>query len=192
MILSESFNELTKQQRLVQKILWFAFTMSIIFLFAMSYMLSASMTGQAVMGSDFPKGIFALAAVGLAAASVLIKRHFSSDSYITQKLTEEVNLETLATIPKTRQIDAERLAKLEKLEPFEQSAFAFISAGTKSQIISLALNESIMVLGLVLSILEQNATTAVPYAVAAIGLNILTYPKPEKALERIAAKRRTM
>lgn len=50
----------------------------------------------------------------------------------------------------------------------------------------LALNETIGVLGLVLAVLFQSFAPVLPFALGAIVLNLLAYPRIEPLLERAA------
>jgi len=193
MILSESLIKITKPHLLIGKVLWVAFTLSIAFLFCLSLFLPSIMQGNDTMlDADLVNNILLIAAVVLAVFSLFLRKHFLSDSFISTKLNIEPDLNTLAMNLQTREVDEERLATLKNLGKHEQKVYSLIISSTKPLIIIFAINEAIMILGFVLAILTKDSNAAMPFAIAAIALNIINYPKHQKVMEQAIKRCRVM
>jgi len=121
--------------------------------------------------------VFRLVAVSLGIASILWWRLHLSDDRLKANLAREVSARSLASNRQTGQIDEDRLSEIERLSEFEQKLLSYASGYPLPFVVSLLLNGVIPIPGVVLAFLTANPTKMVPFALAAIILNVLMFPR---------------
>ena len=134
---------------LTERVLWFAQTGAIFLFGIVIHVVQAERTG-----TDIPwlREGFAAMAIVMAAVAYLLRRSRSSDDAIR-------NAAAKAPDPSRRLI------------PVAQAHFTTL-------IVSLALHEAIALFGLVVGILRNDVMEFVPFAVAAVLLNLFLFPGP--------------
>ena len=81
-------------------------------------------------------------------------------------------------------VNNDLVAKLEALNSFELRVYAVLRSLQISMIVSLTLNEVIALFGLVLAFMAKNLVEIVPFAAAAIMLNLLSIPRLQATADR--------
>jgi hypothetical protein len=111
-----------------------------------------------------------------------------SEGHIYDKLKEEVDPQGLATNRETGQIDQERLQTIKKLTPLEMKALGLSGMYFTTLVLSLAMNEAVALFGMLLTILEQRFEPVIPFAAAALALNLLVFPRFNQFVDTVMSK----
>jgi hypothetical protein len=184
---SRELEELLGQSERVRRILWIALTATIVVYLAVAY---------AVAGEPRPLApglemALAFASMGVAAFSLATPRVLLSDERLDRYLAEEPSSSPLATRPRTGQVDPVLLARVERLPAAERRLLGLAQLFFVPFVVRLVLNESIAMLGLVIALVSSQPGRMLPYAGAAIVLNLLTSPSLDPLLERAASRTRS-
>jgi hypothetical protein len=128
-----------------------------------------------------------LMAVGCLVAfiSIAIRLYVVSNEQLEKTLAAPLNLERAARRPKTGSVDTVLLNQLEAMSEAEQKVVCLMMWYQTRYILMLAFNESIVLFGLVLAIVNRNVMEMVPFAAASIFLNGLTFLHPKSVLRRV-------
>jgi hypothetical protein len=132
--------------------------------------------------------VIATAAAIIAVASVLHRRWCYSDAYLDRLLGSPIDVRRLATPPRTGRVDENLAAKIDALVPHERTFVTLFVALQTPLLINLALNELIALIGFVPAFLAQDLTVFLPFAVAAVALNLCMWPAPDRLYARVQAK----
>jgi len=116
-----------------------------------------------------------LAAAAFAAA--IAAQRIPSSLRARQRLAEAPDLRALERNPTTGAPDESRTRALAALSQHERRLLAAAQASFVPFIVQLALQESIALFGLVLSILSASAAPVIPFATGALLLNLRVSPK---------------
>ena len=130
----------------------------------------------------------ALALAAMAVAAAVAARWIPGLLVPEQRMREfvqDADPTTLARNAQTGAVDTERLARIKTLLPHQQRMLAVAQASFTPFILRLALNESIALLGFVLSLRLQQFWPVVPFAVAALALNLFVSPRLDPDLTRV-------
>ena len=169
---SSRFHAALAPRARVLNIIWAAFLAAPIFYTAVGWVVGRNPRPDA--GGEVPTGllqaVFLLAGAAAVAASYLVPRRLLADERLRALLR--------GPLPGTP------LPGTADLEPAEQRLALLFPHYQTTLIVTLALRESLAVLGLVLTILTGNFLLMVPWSVAAIGLIATTPPRPAGFLER--------
>ena len=92
--------------------------------------------------------------------------------------------EALARDPRRGIVDGERLQKIQSLTSAERKLLRLCGLFFASFIIRLSMNEAIAIYGVVLAFLSRSLIPMLPFAVAAIALNVACRPRIDPFLER--------
>lgn len=130
----------------------------------------------------------ATAAAIIAVASVVHRRWCYSDAYLDRLLGSPMDVRRQATQPRTGRVDQDLAANIDALAPHERRFVALFVALQTPLLINLALNELIALIGFVPAFLAQDLTMFLPFAVAAIVLNLCMWPAPDRLYARVQAR----
>jgi hypothetical protein len=168
---SPEFEALLTQAERTQKVLWAAMILAIGVYGVVAWV--AVPVGASPGTADTLRPIFWILAAALAAGSLLLHRRFrprnAPGSTVASDADEPSN-------PLLR-------ARTEHLAPRERAALAAVARGFGPWIVSLALNEAIAILGLVLSFLAGGPNEMLPLAGLAIALNLSMRPDARRRAE---------
>lgn len=180
---SPTLRELLRPAMVVNSVLWFVLTASIFVYGAVAFLLAQQGPGP----SDPPPAlpiVFSVLAVLTGLASLLVPRVLLSDRRIRQAMQPDVDPVTLARNPKLGVVDEERLRKIRTLDPSERKLLQLPGLYFTPFILRLVLNESIVIYGLVIAILSHSFAPILPFAAAAVVLNLVCLPRIDPLLER--------
>ena len=184
-MLSENLRVLLKPYQFLLKMVWVGMTLPILLYVGIVYSIFASAGEPGPEPShETLEFVFGLVAVSLGIASILWLRSHLSDERLKAKLAHEVNPRTLATNRKTAQVDGGRLLEIESLSEIEQKLLSLASGYHLPFFVPFALNMAIATLGVVLAFLTVNPSKMFPFALAAIVLNVLMFPRFNALLNR--------
>jgi hypothetical protein len=190
-MISQTLRQLLKSQELLLRIFWWVCTLSIIVYIGIAYFLGLRGTntgGLASTGTQLQL-VFSVLAVLVAFLPTLIKCLMLSEKMITKAISREINNEQLATNTRTGQIDQEKLRKIETLNESEKKLLLLSGHYFSPALISLVFNETIAVFGLVLSVVIGKFELIIPFAAAALLLNVVHFPRLGVFIEQISASR---
>lgn len=173
---SYEFEQVFKSKSRMIKILWFALTLPVLIYTILIYFLSDKLfVSQISQLDEHFKYFFYAAGIGVFFVSLLIRKFFLSDSMLLTQLRKDVKPEEAAYNPKTKKIDQDELLRIKTLSGRELKLIVLINWYMKPFLIQMAVNESITILGLVLSILTQKEENILPFAAASLFLCIVSY-----------------
>jgi F0F1-type ATP synthase membrane subunit c/vacuolar-type H+-ATPase subunit K len=182
---STTLRELLRPAMFVNSALWLVLTASI-FLYAMVAYLLAQ---RSPVPTDVPEAL-QLALTGIAIltglGSVLVPRVLLSDDRIRKAMGPEPDPATLARHPKLGVVDEERLRRIETLSGWERKLLLLPTLYFTPFILRLALNEAIAIYGFVLAFVAHSFAPMLPFAAAAIILNLGCLPRIDPLLDRAA------
>ncbi len=101
-------------------------------------------------------------------------------------MSMKVDLRAMAIDSETGVTDEARLAEMKKLNPLELKAITLSGRYFTAMLLSLALHEVVALCGMMLSMLERRFEAILPFAAAAIVLDLLIYPRLDKFIEQNA------
>jgi F0F1-type ATP synthase membrane subunit c/vacuolar-type H+-ATPase subunit K len=180
---SNELSDLLRPTTLVLRVIWVAITMSIAIYVLVLYLIPFGEV-SAVDGSGVTTVLYAAAAALAVVALFYRQRAFSAERL--QRIAEQpVDARSLAVDPQSRDVDPERLQRIEALAPEEQRALAVAHALRTRTIVVLALNEGVAVIGFVAALLAQSPPVILPFAVTAVALNLFVFPRPQAVAEQV-------
>lgn len=181
--MSAQLRQLIRPLVLIQMVIWFVITASILFYFGIVYVLVGnSGTSTLEIIGTFETVIYIVAAV-VSLGSIFYRRHALSAESLASSLEKDVNLEELSTDPRTKRVDADKLGRLESLSDFEKRAFSLMYYLQKVTFINLFLNETVVVLGFVLAFLSGDPQKIIPFGVVSLVLSLWMFPRPGAVIE---------
>ena len=182
---SPAVRELLRPAMLVNSILWFVLTASIFI-----YGLVAHLLAQRSPGPTEVSDAFELALAGVAIltgfGSLLVARIFLSDDRLREAMRSDPDPEALARHPKLGIVDEERLRKIQSLSSSERKLLQLPGLYFTPFILRLVLNEAIAIYGFALAFVSHSLTPMLPFAAAAIALNLTCLPRIDPVLNRAA------
>ena len=183
-MISKELKELLNPVILVQKILWFVIFGSVIFYIAFVYIfVDGNLTLTFSSGGDFEILIYFLA-LAAAAGSVYYYRHSLSDKNLKSFMTNDFDIELLARNPRTREIDEAKFLSLKTLTKDELGIYSLMFEYQKIIMITLILNEIIVILGSVLSFINDDVSKIVPFGIVSVALCFWVFPRPHILITR--------
>ena len=182
---SPAVRELLRPAILVNSMLWFVLTVSIFIYGVVAYLTAQRSRGPTDV-SDAIQLALAGAAIVTGIGSLLVTRIFLSDRRLREAMESDPDPEDLARHPKLGIVDEERLRKIQSLSRTERKLLQVPSLYFTPFIIRLVLNEAVAIYGLVLAFLSHSFPPILPFAAAAIALNLTCLPRIEPVLERAA------
>jgi hypothetical protein len=181
-LISPALEQLIKPATRVQQMLWATLTASLLVYVAVAYVAARPEEAR-----EIPANMtlaLALIACAIAALASRIPAVLLSDDKLRALLTPEPSPEELAKNPQTGKVHPERQREIEALPVHEQRLLRLPAAAFVPFIARLVLNESIGIFGLVLSFLSHRFEPVLPFALAAIVLNLLARPNLRALLQR--------
>lgn len=128
--------------------------------------------------------IYILAAA-MTIGSVFYYRHALSEDNLKKFMNRDVDIESLTINPRTKEVDTEKLAQLKSLTPSELKVYSLMFELQKITIITLILNELIVIFGSALSFLNDDVSKVVPFGIVSLVLSFWMFPKPESLIKRV-------
>ena len=183
---SESLNNILRPRTLTLRILWSAMVMTILFFVLVAYFITSQNQAEPVpVQSELRMVFYAIAVIAPVAAYFLRRRMLSSER-LQPAMRLNVDLRSMATDSETGVTDEARLAELKKLNPLELKALTLSGRYFTAMLLSLALHEVVALCGMMLSMLEQRFEAILPFAAAAIVLDLMIYPRLDKFIAQNA------
>ncbi len=184
-MVSRELRELLGPGARIQTIIWFAFVATVPIYVLVAHMINRY--GFAVQPpNDGLTPVFYVVAAFLAAGSFVVRRLALTDEKLKAHLGKDPTLSTHASGARVGQVDRERRRRFEALPAHEQRLTGLLAHLQIITIVTLGMQEAIVVLGLVLAILQQRAGGIYPFAGLALLLMILSFPRPLAMVERAA------
>jgi hypothetical protein len=174
---SEVFASLIQPIQTTRTIIWVALNVAIL-----AYVgVACSLFGVPSSTADAFGHPLAMPLIALAVANAVAGRVLPPMMLPRQRLHDLLNRDTeprdLARDPRTGTVDNERLRKLQTLPQREQRLIAIAQASFSPFIVQLALQESVALYGLILAFLSKTAAPLIPFATAALILNLTVSPQ---------------
>ncbi|RJR32342.1 MAG: hypothetical protein C4576_30360 [Desulfobacteraceae bacterium] len=190
-MLSIPLRLLLRNNVITMRIIWAAMTFAIFVLAGIAYM--APMWSKRTAPQEVPgsmnkwRTILYIAGLVAASASILTRQFMFSDNRVRKELAkdtdpfapEEMNC-------RSDKLDPERYAKTSMFKPPEQKILRLSGHLLSSMMVSLMLNETIVVLGAAYSLIWQTSDAVIPFFFGGLVLNLFMFPRPEAILERAA------
>jgi hypothetical protein len=183
-MLSSELHDLLRPLALVQRALWWAFTLSVGPYLAIVFMLGGGVARENLPDSDLLAPILYGLSAAMAVASVAFRRWTLSKDRLQKLVAAEADPRELALDARTKQVDTDRLRRLEALSPEDRKLVRLAGSLFVSTLVSLALHEAIVIFGLVLALVGGDASAIVPFAFATVILNLFVYPRPGRIVEQ--------
>jgi len=184
-MISEQLKELIRPAVLVQKIIWFVIVGSIIFYIGFVYIfIGGNKALTTSIGSNVDLLIYVLAGAAFI-GSILYYRYSLSDSRLKQFMSKDVDLELLAKDPRTKKIDAGKLSRLNSLSVLETKIYSLMFELQKITILSLILNELIVIFGSALAFISEDVSKIVPFGIVSLVLSFWMFPRAQSLIKRV-------
>jgi membrane protein implicated in regulation of membrane protease activity len=183
-MLSSELCDLLRPIALVQRLLWWALTLPIGLYVVIAFVMGGGTVRQTPpFGAQLGAVFYALSAA-LAVASMVFRRRVLSEDRLRKLAAEEVDARALAVNAQTKQVDPERLQRLEALSPEERKLVRLAVSLLGPTLVSLMLHEAIGIFGLILVLVGGDPPVIFPFVTAAVALNLFVYPRPESVVRR--------
>jgi hypothetical protein len=174
---SEAFTNLRRSLETQRTVVWLALLAAIPLYVFVTYVQFGPMTWKSgVFSHPFAIPLAVLAVIAAVAARVLPPMLLPKDR-VLELLTRDPHPPDVARDPRTGAVDSDRLSRIRALPPEEQRLLAVAQASFGPFIVRLALHESIALYGLVLAFLSKESLPIVPFAAAALLLNLTVSPR---------------
>ncbi len=164
---SDSFNKLISKNTKVLKIVWLILLIAMIFYFVLSILFNNAESSS----YQNLENIFYIIGIILAIISIFIYKKFLSENFLRRYLsTQKLKFSS----------DDEHL---NQLSDDEKKLYNLLNHLFIPHIIVWGINESILLLGFILSYLSRNFELMIPFAAVGVFLQLYMYPKTEAILE---------
>jgi hypothetical protein len=187
-MLSDTLKELLRPLEIVPRIIWAAFTLSMLIYVCIVYYMAWAGQLSSLVNADVAKVLLTVCpvvAAVLVCVSFLVRRLPFSGRLVKARLASPIELSCHFTNPHTRLINEHKRAKIESLSHTEQKLLQVSTMCFPPTLLSMVLNEAIVILGLLLAILTGTTTAIVPYAVIGITLNVVMFPSIRAFVEKV-------
>lgn len=183
-MITTELNKLIRPLVIVQQIIWFAITGSIVFYTVIAYILIGKGGSEDLSPTRGLETALYVAALAASICSIFYRRYALSGKSIRNILRRDINPESLAQNPRTKSIDPVKLGQLESLTEFELKVFSLMYELQKITFINLFLNEIVVILGLVLAFTSGDPAKIIPFAVVSLVLSFWMFPRSGKLISR--------
>jgi len=189
-MLSIPLRLLLRNNVIVMRIIWAAMTFAIFILAGIAYM--APIWSKRTAPHEIPgsmeqwRTILYIAGLFAASASVLTRQLLHSENRLRKELAKETDPHAPAKSSRSNKFDQEGYDRTSMINPPEQKLLRLSGHLLSSMMMSLVLNESIVVLGVAFSLIWRTSDAVVPFFMGGLVLNLLMFPRPEAILERAA------
>jgi hypothetical protein len=185
---SQTFQKIAGARQRTLAIIWGSFLMSLIVLTVAAHIVLKKTDTRAATPPPFDVvSMLAAAAVISGAAALGLYRYRSSDGFFKKVLSEKPDVKSMATDPRSRAVNVPYLEQLQSLPLDEIKLVRILSKSQALLLISLALNESVAVLGFCSAIFTRNFESMLPFAGVSLLLALWMPPSQRRLMERAAA-----
>ena len=181
---TDQFERIFTLRSRIIKILWFAFTGSILIYLVLVYIVQINLNniGPAAVHSIF-KQLLYLVALVIALSSFIVKKIVFSEKAIFNQLKEDLRPEDVATKNRAKKYSQEELSLLRKLPEKELKLLGLTKWYVVRFVIVMSLYDIITLLGLVLSFVNNQALSIIPFVTVSLLLCFTMYGKFDKVIE---------
>ncbi|MGB3363270.1 MAG: hypothetical protein WBB48_00660 [Thermodesulfobacteriota bacterium] len=184
-MISEELKELIRSPILVQKILWIVIVGSIVFYISFVYIfVGGSRVLVISIGSAIELLIYILAGIAML-GSIFYYRYALSDNHLKKFMSKDVDIELLAKNPSTKEVDTNKLGQLKALSPSELKIYSLMFEVQKITIITLILNELIVIFGSAISFMNDDVSKIVPFGIVSLVLSFWMFPRAQSVIKRV-------
>jgi len=117
--------------------------------------------------------------------SIFYYHYALSDNYLRNFMNKDVDVESLVKNPRTKKIDSHRLAELSSLSSSELKIYSLMFELQKITIITLILNELIVIFGSAISFINNDVSKILPFAIVSLGLSLWMFPRAHSLIKRV-------
>ena len=184
-MISDKLKELIRPPILVQRLLWFVIVGSIIFYICFVYIfVGGNIILTASFSSNIEVVVYVLAGLAGVGSIYYYQRALSTDK-LREFMDKDMDLESFAKDPRTKGIDEAKLKALNSLSAQDQKIYSLMFEYQKIIIITLILNEIIVILGSVLSFINDDVSRIVPFGIVSLVLCFWMFPRPYSLIDRV-------
>lgn len=184
-MISDELTELIRPVVLVQKIIWFVIVGSIIFYISFIYKFVGENKSLATSFGGYVEPLVYIIAAGCVLGSILYYRYALSDSRLSQFMDKDVDLYSLVTNPRTKEIDNAKLEQLRSLSDHEVKIYSLMFELQKITVITLILNEMTAIFGSVLAFTADDASKIIPFAIGSLVLSFWMFPRHASLIRKV-------
>jgi len=183
-MLSPTADEFVRISERIHQILWVAMTIATLLYVPLTYFFIYKSGYNPPVAYPLLPSYLTGGAIFLGVGSIALRRLLLSDSRLCARLAREPNLEELAAKLGTDELGRTRKLKLENLSSLEKKLVALPSWLLVVSLINWSLNSMIALIGFIVALLTVSFQNMVPFAVAALILNIVMVPRLQPVIER--------
>lgn len=180
-----SLKDTLRSRIFVLKILWMAMVLTVLLFVGLAYLMDTRQQ-PAVAQPELQMALYGVAGV-LAVLSFFLRRMFLSSQRNQSPPAMEQALRGLVVSAQVEAPDVEMPAQVKRMKVIEAKVGALSGRYFTAMLLSLAMHEAITLCGMILSINEHEFEAIIPFAIAAIVLDLLVYPRLDKYVEENAA-----
>ncbi len=100
-------------------------------------------------------------------------------------MRKDVDIDLLAKNPRTKEIDKTKLAQLKPLSSDELKIYSLIFELQKITILTLILNELIVIFGSAISFIHDDVSRIIPFGIVSLGLSFWMFPRAQAVIKRV-------
>jgi len=184
-MISKRLNELIRPLILVQRIIWFIITLSIVFFISFIYFtVGGTITAGSGIGIRMEIFVYLLSGA-CAAGSIFYYRYSISDNKLKQFISRDLDVVYLAKDTRTKKVDEDILEKLNSLPEIDAKIYSLMFEYQKNITVSLISCELVIIFGSALSFTSENFFRIVPFAIVSIILCVWMFPRPQSLIRRV-------
>lgn len=117
--------------------------------------------------------------------SIYYYRYAQSGKYLRAFMGKDVDVELLAKNPRTKEIDSEKVAQLNSLSSMELKIYSLMFDLQKTTIITLILNELIVIFGSAVSFFNDDVSKIIPFGIVSLVLSFWMFPRPHSLIKKV-------
>jgi len=180
-----SLQETLRSRMFVTKTLWAAMVLTVCLFVGLAYFINAQQQ-PGVAQPELRMALYGVAGV-LAVLSFFLRRRFLSSHRNLSISTLEKAMRGLVGDGQAEATDAEVPAQVRRMQAIDAKVGVLSGRYFTAMIMSLAMHESIALCGMILAMIERRFEAMIPFAIAAIVLDLLIYPRLDKYIEESTA-----
>jgi hypothetical protein len=178
---SLSLKDRLRARMFVMKILWAMMTLTVLLFVGLAYLMNAQQQPAAAL-PQLRIALYTTAGV-VALLSFFVRRMLLSSQRNQSTPALKKALRALVGDAQAEASDAEVPAQVKRMQASDAKVAALSGRYFTALLLSLAMHEAIALCGMILSINERRFESIVPFAIAAIVLDLLVYPRLDKYIE---------
>jgi len=186
--LSVEAQALIRPMAMVRIILWFAFSLAILFYLIVLFVIPAGST-KIEMPSGLPlQPLFFGVAGVMALLSMMLLKRIRSAGFLRKRLRRVVSGSMAkSTFRGATGGSAGSKYRFDSLKPEEQQILRVLASLHGPSLVVLAINEGIAILGFMLGLLGGRRTAEHPFAAVALTLNLMALPRMRETVRTVRA-----